>query len=188
MINRKSQIINNILGILGLIVGISAFVVGSLYPAKTIVIVGLALTGAVLLIVFFIAHFEAFRAFSQKRSSHLRLNTVLMVVFFVFIVVLLNLIARQYYFRYDMTSLKKFSLSVQSEKVVRGIEDDVMIEFFGVEGNTDFRRAEELFEAYRYINKHVVYALHDLDSSPLQAKKYDIKEYGTFVAESAGKV
>jgi hypothetical protein len=74
-----------------------------------------------------------------------------MVVFFIFIVVLLNLIIRQYYLRYDMTSLKKFSLSQQGEKVALGIKDDVHIDFFGVEGNQEFKRAGELLEAYRYV-------------------------------------
>jgi ABC-type uncharacterized transport system involved in gliding motility auxiliary subunit len=181
-------VINKILGILGLTLGISALLVGSLYPAQTVVIVILALTGTVLLSIFFITHFEALKAYSKKRSSHLRLNTVLMIVFFLFIVVLLNLIVRQYYFRYDMTSIGKFSLSQQGETVARGIESEVTVDFFGVEGNAEFRRAQELFEAYRYLNKNVIYELHDLDRSPLLAKKYDVKEYGTVIVESGGKV
>ena len=180
--------INKAVGILGLILGIAALVVGSLYPAKTVVIGVLALAGTVLLSVFFISHFETLKAYSKKRSSHLKLNTLLMVVFFVFIIVLLNLIIRQYYFRYDMTSVGKFSLSYQGETVAKGIESDVRIDYFGIDGNNDFKRAEELLEAFRYLNKHVVYELHDLDRSPLLARKYDIKNYGTFVADSGGKI
>jgi ABC-type uncharacterized transport system involved in gliding motility auxiliary subunit len=179
--------INKLIGILGLILGIAALMVGSIYPAKTVVIVALALAGTVLLTFFFISHFEALKAYSKKRSSHLRLNTVLMVVFFVFIIVLLNLIIRQYYFRYDMTSIGKFSLSYQGETVAKGITSDVRIDYFGIDGNIDFQRAEELLEAFRYLNKHVVYELHDLDRSPLLARKYNIKNYGTFVADSGGK-
>jgi ABC-type uncharacterized transport system involved in gliding motility auxiliary subunit len=180
--------INKLLGILGLIFGVAALAVGSLYPAKTVVTSALALTGFVLLSFFFISHFEAFKTFSRKRSSHLKINTVLMVVFFVFIVVLLNLIIRQYYFRYDMTSIKQFSLSPQGEKVALAIQDDVNINYFGIEGNMEFKRAIELLEAYRYLNKHIVYELHDLDRAPLLANKYDVKDYGTFVVESTGKV
>src|SRR5210317_1022115 len=146
--------INKAVGILGLILGIAALVVGSLYPAKTVVIGVLALAGTVLLSVFFISHFETLKAYSKKRSSHLKLNTLLMVVFFVFIIVLLNLIIRQYYFRYDMTSVGKFSLSYQGETVAKVIESDVRIDYFGIDGNNDFKRAEELLEAFRYLNKH----------------------------------
>lgn len=180
--------INRLVGILGLIFGVSALVVGSLYPAKTVVTSAFALTGFVLLSFFFISHFEAFKTFSRKRSSHLKINTVLMVVFFVFIIVLLNLIIRQYYFRYDMTSIRKFSLSPPGKKVALSIQDEVNINYFGVEGNMEFKRASELLEAYRYLNKHIVYELHDLDRAPLLANKYDVKDYGTFVVESAGKV
>ena len=180
--------INKLVAIIGLILGIGALVVGSLYPTKTVVIVVLALAGTVLLSVFFITHFEALKAYSRKRSSHLRLNTVLMVVFFVFITVLLNLTIRQYYFRYDMTSIGKFSLSSQGETVAKRIESDVRIDYFGIDGNSDFIRAEELLEAFRYLNKHVIYELHDLDRSPLLARKYNISNYGTFVADSGRKI
>jgi hypothetical protein len=180
--------INKILGILGLVLGVAAIINGTVYPSRTVVTAILAIVSTVLLTWFFIVYFEALKAYSKKRSSHLRINNVLMVVFFIFIVVLLNLIIRQYYLRYDMTSLKKFSLSQQGEKVALGIKDDVHIDFFGVEGNQEFKRAGELLEAYRYVNKHIVYELHDLDRVPLLAKKYDIKDYGTYAAESAGKV
>jgi len=180
--------VNKILGILGLVLGVLSIINSAVFPSRTVVTAVLAIVSSVLLTWFFIVHFEALKAYSKKRSSHLRINSVLMVAFFLFIVVLLNLIIRQYYFRYDMTSIKKFSLSQQGETVARNLQHDVQIEYFGVEGNMDYKRAEELLEAYRYLNKRIVYELHDLDSSPLLANKYDVKDYGTFVVQSGDRV
>ncbi len=176
--------ISKIAGLLGAALGVAAIVVGTAYPSRVAEVALLAASGAGFLVWYFVSEFEFFRAFSRKRSTHLKLNNALMVALFVFIVVLLNLIVRQYYFRYDLSSSKKYSLAPQSRAVTELVDGEVTIVFFGVEGSKEFGRARDLLEAYRYLNKNIVYEMHDLDRAPLLAKKFGVTEYNTVAVET----
>jgi len=174
--------------IAGITLGIAALVVSILYPARTILTTALALLSAGLLIFYFLAHFESFKAFSKKRSTHLKLNNAVMIGLFVFIVVLLNLMIRQYYFRFDNSLSGRFTLSSQSRSVAEMLEDEVHVLFFGVEGDNDYRRMHDLLEAYRHINKNLSFTLYDLDTVPLVAKENNVKEYNTIVVRAEKRV
>lgn len=178
---------NRVSGISGIVLGLAALVAGTVYHTRPFVISILAIVSAVLLMFFFIGHYESFRAFSKKRSTHLRLNNAVMIGLFVFIVVLLNLIVRQYYFRFDNSLSGRFSLSPQSRSVAEMLRDEVKVLFFGVEGDNDFRRMRDLLEACRYLNRNIVFRMYDLDRVPLLAKEYHVKEYNTLVAVSGKK-
>lgn len=180
--------VSQILGITGFIFGVLAFIVGFLYPSKTFLTAGLACIGTLLLTIFFVTYFEAFRTFSRRRSTHLGFNTLLMVVFFSFIVILLNLIVRQFYFRYDLSSSGKFSLSQQSMAVAGSLNDDLRILYFGDEESGAFRKAYHLLESYRYLNRKIVYEMHDLDRTPLMAREYGVNDYDTFVVKSKKRI
>jgi hypothetical protein len=86
-----SNRLNKLIGISGLILGAAALAVGSIFPSRIGLTAGLAVAGVLALIWFFFSEFDAFKSLSRKRASHLRLNSLLTVVFFIFIVVLLNL-------------------------------------------------------------------------------------------------
>ncbi len=179
--------INKIPGIIGLLLGVSAIVVASVYPAKTLETTLIAVAASVLLIWFLISRVEAFKTFSARRTAYLRLNTLLMIVFFIFIVILLNLIIRQYYLRYDYSSEKKYSLAPQSEVVAKNIDHDVQVMFFGTESAREFKRMFNMLESYRYLNKKIVYDMYDLDRVPLIANKYGVNDYNTVVVRSGDK-
>lgn len=179
--------LNKIVGIAGLLLGLAAIAVNATYPSKVAATALLAGAGAVLLAVFFIMHFEIFKGFSQKRSAHAKMNAALMVVLLLFIVVLLNLIARQYYFRIDRSTDSKFSLAPQSRAATGLVSGEVQLLFFGGEGSKEYTRAEALLEAYRHLNKNIVYELLDLDKVPLKAKEFGVTEYNTLVARAGEK-
>lgn len=172
----------------GLVMGVTSMAVASVYPQSTLAVALLALFAAVLLGWSFMSEFEAFRSFSRKRSTHLRLNNALMAVIFVFIIVLVNLIARQYYLRLDYSTEGRFTLAPQSKAVAKSISDVVTVRYFGHEASRESERMRELMESYRYLNRNIIYELFDLDSSPVLAGKYDIKEYGSLAVESAAGV
>jgi hypothetical protein len=95
---------------------------------------------------------------------------------------------RQYYFRYDGSTSKKYSLAPQSETLAGLIENEVNVMFFGAEGSRESGKVADLLEAYRYLNKNIVYEMYDLDRVPLKAREYDVTEYNTFVVRSGDKI
>lgn len=173
------------MGITGLILGVAALLVGVTFPSKVALTASLAASGAALLSAFFVLQFDFFRTFSKKRSTHETVNAVFMVVFFVFIVVLLNLIVRQYYFRYDYSTDKKYSLAPQSKTAAGLVREELHLIFFGVEGSKEYAKAAALFDSYRYLNKLIVYEMLDLDKVPLKAKEFGVSEYNTVVVKSS---
>ncbi|RJQ47621.1 MAG: hypothetical protein C4538_04955 [Nitrospiraceae bacterium] len=174
-------------GILGVILGIAAVSSVSMYPAKPLLNGFIAVLSLIFLLVFFIFHYESFKAFSKKRSTQLGLNSIMMIVFFIFIIVVLNLISRQYYGRHDMSSTSKFSLAPQTMNVVRDLKSEITVTVFGQESSPTFMRAMELLEGYRYLNRSFIYSIVDLDRTPLLAKQYGITQYDSIVVTAEGK-
>lgn len=173
-------------GILGIVLGVAAPVIISIYPTRTLLNTALAGIALILLLVFFVFHYEAFKAFSRKRSTHLGLNSILMIVLFLFIAVVFNLIARQHYFRLDLSSTASYSLAPQTRNVVRKLDSELMITVFSQEGSPAFRKAEDLLEGYRYLNKNIIYSVLDLDRAPLLAKQYGVSRYDSVVVKDGG--
>lgn len=174
----------NISGILGIIFGGVSAVVFVLYPERTFISAVPAVLSLCLLLVFFIVHYESFRAFSRRRSTQFGLNSIMMIVLFIFIIVVLNLIARLYYARTDMSSTSRYSLAPQTENVVSALRSGVRVTVFGQEGSPAFRKAEDLLEGYRYLNRNLVYSVVDLDREPLLAKQYGVNRYDSIIIEA----
>ncbi len=173
--------------VLGLLCSLAAVVASYLWPERPFIIAVTAFLGVVLLGYFFLVHFEAFREYSRQRSTHLRLNSLLMVATVLFIVVMLNLIVRQYYLRVDLTSMKRFSLSEITLNVLDSVRKPLKVMYFGSENSKEFERMQYLLDAYRYYNKNILYDLYDLDRVPLIAKRYEVRNYGTVVVETEGR-
>jgi hypothetical protein len=175
-------------GILGALFGVAAAVCSALFPAQRLVPGLLSVLGLVGLSLFFYFHFEAFRAFSRRRSTQLGLNSALMVIMVLFIIVVFNLMIRQYYFRVDLSSTARYSLAPQTRTVVRNLDRDVTITVFGQEKSPGFRRAAELLEGYRYLNRRIAWTVLDLDRAPIKAQEYGVNRYDSIVVQAGEKV
>lgn len=176
----------SISGVTGILLGIAALVYASIFPTETTVIAVMALLSLLLLGWFCVASLDMLQKLARKQATFLRLNNALLIVFFLFIVVLLNLIVRQYYVRVDLSAQRKHSLSPKSTLVTKAVDHEVDIMFFGVEGSKEYQRMHDLLEAYRYLNRNIVYQLYDLDRVPLKAKENKVINYNTLVFRSAG--
>lgn len=124
-----------------------------------------------------------------KKPTQLALmsNTTLGLLAFVGILALVALIGQRHPFRFDLTENKRYSISEQSQKIVRGLDHDIHIKAFFQE--TDSKRGEtrDLLETYRYYSKKIEYQFIDPDREPSLAKRYQIRAYGSLVLEGFGK-
>ncbi|HMV08830.1 MAG TPA: gliding motility-associated ABC transporter substrate-binding protein GldG [Cyclobacteriaceae bacterium] len=100
--------------------------------------------------------------FTGKRTGDLLLLANGLVL-----IVLLNVIASQYFFRVDLTEEKRFSIKDQTKEVLRDLDDNVFVEVY-LEGdlNAGFRRMQksirETLEEFRiYSNNKVQFVFID---------------------------
>lgn len=181
---------NNILiklsGILGIIFGLIALIIAFVFPSKNLLIALLTTISLILLIICFIFYFEPFKAFSKKRSTQLGLNSILMIALFLFIAIILNLMARQYYLRIDLSSTSSYSLAPQTVDVIKNLDSKVTITVFTQHGSPSFKKAEQILEGYRYLNRNIIYSVLDLDRNPLLARELGVSSYDSVVVKGEG--
>lgn len=118
-----------------------------------------------------------------KQQSLLTLLTMI----FVAILVGITLIVHRFPGRLDLTEGKQYSLSGQSQKMVKGLKKDVWIRAFFQEGNPGKKKAEALFEAYATFNPRIHFQFIDPDRQPSLTQQYGVRHYGALLLESGGK-
>lgn len=88
-----------------------------------------------------------------------------------------NVLADRYNKTYDATSNKRYSLSEQTAKIVKGLKQDVTITYY--DETTRFQSAKDLLEQYSNLAPriHVVYV--DVVKQPMLAREAGVKNPGT---------
>ena len=99
-----------------------------------------------------------------QRSTRYGANAIIYSVAFIALIVAANYISGLHHRRLDLTTEKIFSLSSQSEQVVKNLKQPIkLIGFFpGGENQT----ARDLFATYAYASPKVSYQLVDPDKHP----------------------
>lgn len=126
----------------------------------------------------------------SKKSSKLNLlsSTALGSIAFVGILVLVALIGRYYSVRFDLTESKRYSISDQSQKIIKSLKDDINIKGFYQETDPNSTKTRDLLKTYQYYSKKIQYQTVDPDREPSLAKHYQVRSYGTLVLEGYGKI
>jgi ABC-type uncharacterized transport system involved in gliding motility auxiliary subunit len=100
-------------------------------------------------------------------------------------VVVANVLADRYNKSYDATANKRFSLSEQTAKIVKGLKQDATITYYNQ--STRFRDGKDLLEQYANLSPklHVKYV--DPDKEPELAREAGIRNFGTAVVQVGAK-
>ncbi|MBI4166196.1 MAG: GldG family protein [Acidobacteria bacterium] len=101
------------------------------------------------------------------------------------IVVLVNWFTDRNNHRWDLTPEKKYTLSDQTAKILKGLSREVTIYCFDREGGTRSRR--DLLGNYEVLSKNVKVRFVDPDRNPALAKQYGVRTYGTIVVATSEK-
>lgn len=118
----------------------------------------------------------------KRRSVHKILegaNLVVYTVVAIAIVVLANWFADRHDHRWDLTPSKRYSLSPQSAKILRGLDRDVTIYIFDRE--KAFRGQRDLMDNYASASNRVTIRYLDPDRQPTLARQYGVRSYGTII-------
>ena len=109
----------------------------------------------------------------------------LYILVVVAIVGTVNVLANRYDKTYDATSNKRYSLSEQTAKIVKGLKEDAKITYF--DQGTRFERAKDQLDLYAKLSRRVHVDFIDVDKKPQLAREAGIKSYGTTMVEIGAK-
>jgi ABC-type uncharacterized transport system involved in gliding motility auxiliary subunit len=110
-------------------------------------------------------------------------STYILIVIAVFIVA--NVLADRYNKSYDATSNKRYSLSEQTAKIVKGLTQDATITYFNQ--STHFSDGKDLLDQYANLSRKVHVQYVDPDKNPQAAREAGIRNFGTAVVQIGSK-
>ncbi|HXG34168.1 MAG TPA: GldG family protein [Bryobacteraceae bacterium] len=125
--------------------------------------------------------FEWLKARQTKYTAYL--TAYLLVILAVLVVT--NWLANRHNKSYDATANKRFSLSDQTQKVVRNLKQDVRLYYF--DRTREFERARDLLDRYDNLSPRLSVAYVDPDKKPQMARTYGVRSYGTIYVETGGR-
>lgn len=101
------------------------------------------------------------------------------------VVVIANFLANRYNKSYDATANKRYSLSEQTAKIVKGLKQPLTITYF--DQSTRFAHARDLLDEYGNLSPKVHIKYVDVDKDPQEARAAGVREYGTAVVKIGDK-
>jgi ABC-type uncharacterized transport system involved in gliding motility auxiliary subunit len=121
----------------------------------------------------------------KARQTKFAAYAVVYILVVVAAVVLVNVLANRYNKSLDTTSNKRYSLSEQTSKIVKGLKQDATIVYFNQ--STRFREGKDLLDEYQNLSPRVRVDYVDPDKNPQLAREDGIRDFGTAVVEIGGK-
>jgi ABC-type uncharacterized transport system involved in gliding motility auxiliary subunit len=100
-------------------------------------------------------------------------------------VVVANVLADRYNKSYDSTTNKRYSLSDQTAKIVKGLKQNATITYFNQ--STRFRDGKDLLDQYANLSPKLQVKYVDPDKDPELAREAGIRNFGTAVVQIGAK-
>ena len=111
-----------------------------------------------------------------RQTKYAAYATVYILVI-IAVVAVANILANRYNKSYDSTSNKRYSLSDQTAKIVKGLKSDATITYF--DQASRFQSAKDLLDRYANLSPKIHVQYVDPDKKPQEARAAGIKNYGT---------
>src|ERR1700758_3323388 len=119
-----------------------------------------------------------------RQTKYVAYATVYILVI-VAAVAMANVLADRYSKSYDSTSNKRYSLSDQTAKIVKGLKQNATITYFNQ--STRFRDGKDLLEQYAKLSPKVQVKYVDPDKDRELAAEAGIRSYGTAIVQIGAK-
>jgi ABC-type uncharacterized transport system involved in gliding motility auxiliary subunit len=100
-------------------------------------------------------------------------------------VVIVNVLSDRFNKSYDATSNKRYSLSAQTSKIVKGLKQNATITYFNQ--STRFREGKDLLDEYANLSPKVRVEYVDPDKNPQAAREAGIRSFGSAVVQVGAK-
>jgi ABC-type uncharacterized transport system involved in gliding motility auxiliary subunit len=99
--------------------------------------------------------------------------------------VVVNILADRHNQAYDSTSNKRYSLSEQTVKIVKGLQQDATITYFNQ--STRFQQGRDLLDQYANLSPKIHVEYVDPEKNPLVARQAGIRSFGTAIVQVGNK-
>ena len=97
----------------------------------------------------------------------------------------LNWLANRYNKSYDSTANKRYSLSEQTEKVVKGLKNDITVTYY--DRTSSFNQARDLLDRYNNLSTKLKVDYVDPDKRPQLARAAGIERLGTIIVTNGAR-
>ena len=124
-------------------------------------------------------------AFLKARQTKYAAYATMYIVVVFAIITVANVLANRYNKSWDSTSNKRYSLSEQTAKIVKGLKQDATITYY--DQSTRFQTAKDQLEQYANLSPKVHVEYVDVDKKPQLAREAGIKNYGTTIVQIGAK-
>jgi ABC-type uncharacterized transport system involved in gliding motility auxiliary subunit len=145
---------------------------------------GLLIGGGVLIVASIVLGFENLRRYFSKRSSQMGTNTAILTLAVIAILVVVNYLGQQYHKRFDLTTEKLYTLSDQTQTIMKGLKKDVTVVRFAKTSDQTF---DDLMGEYKHLNSHFTFQDVDPQEKPDVAKEYGATHMGDIVVASGDR-
>ena len=119
--------------------------------------------------------------FLKARQTKYAAYAAVYVLVLIAIIVTANVLANRYDKSFDATSNKRYSLSDQTVKIVKGLKQDATITYF--DQPRGFQAAKDQLDLYSNLSPKVHVKYVDADKEVTQARAAGIKSYGTAIVQ-----
>jgi ABC-type uncharacterized transport system involved in gliding motility auxiliary subunit len=125
------------------------------------------------------------RAWLEARQTKFAAYVTLYILVVLAIVSVANVLASRYNKSFDSTSNKRYSLSDQTAKIVKGLSQPASITYF--DKTSGFQNAKDLLDRYTTLSPRIHLDYVDPDKNPTAARAAGISKYGTTVVQIGAK-
>ena len=143
--------------------------------------------GLLVLLLFFYVYFPEIRDFITKRSTKYAVNTAIMSMVFALIVGMVGVMSIKYKVRVDLTEDGRYTLSDQTIKILKSLEEEVEVIAFYRSDERTRQAMHDLLTEYSYYSPNFSFRFVDPDRSPTEAVKYKVSSYRTTLMRYRGK-
>jgi ABC-type uncharacterized transport system involved in gliding motility auxiliary subunit len=119
--------------------------------------------------------------FLQARQTKYAAYAATYILIILGVLSTINVLANRYNKSYDATSNKRYSLSDQTAKIVKGLKTDANITYFAQ--SSRFREARDQLDLYANLSSKVHVKYVDPDKEPTVAREAGVKNYGTTIVQ-----
>src|SRR5580658_412921 len=121
---------------------------------------------------------------NNRRTSALSLG-LLYTVIVIASLVIINFFANRYNKSYDSTSTKQFTLSDQTIKIAKNLQQPLKITYW--DQPTKFTAARDLLDRYKNLSPKIDVQYNDADKKYTQARAAGVKSLGTIFVDIGNK-
>ncbi|HEY2647006.1 MAG TPA: GldG family protein [Candidatus Acidoferrales bacterium] len=121
----------------------------------------------------------------EARQTKYAAYVTIYVVVILCIISVANVLANRYNKSYDSTANKRYSLSDQTAKIVKGVSQPITITYY--DKTSGFQGAKDLLDRYATLSPKVHLEYSDPDKNPQAARAAGISKYGTTIVQIGAK-